>query len=218
MQIQERSYSGKSFRPKPQFLALESSGLFVISTAWGPPEIAQRNNQLLLDFLQQGFDEEATRVGVPKDSISESVFQLKSAMTAANDQLLKVENKNSYQVIIESSAFFLKGNTLSWAQVGGPHILASNPRGLQPIAYELDWAWQKHQGSPLVTYGLGLEKNCQINSGSLQIDKDTFVTLLERSYIPSSFFTAMQSDMTPMTQCLVADASEVPFWLGVMTF
>ena len=218
MNFLERSYSGQKFRPKP-FIKIDAShSQIVIATSWGASDVAEKAADFILEQL--GFLAEPERTSPHQyiEGLTPSGNRLKIAVQMINEKLTNIENRNEYQVGLELVALTLDQGTLSWVHIGSPHILLSSKKGLQPLAYSPDWAWQIHQDSPLLCNSLGVERSVHVDLGSYDIKKDQSLVLVSRSYIPGSFYSASEPELSQLSQILVEDSPETPFWLGVLHF
>lgn len=216
MQLRERSYSGQVFRPKPLIDVESKPGTFIVATSWGAPEHAEKVVQKVNDFLSLASEPDATSMGTYIEGIGTFANRLRSAALLANESLYSKENRTEYLAGVELTAFVVHNNNLSWVQVGTPHLLLNTRKGLQPLSYSPDWAWQLGVDSPLLCYGLGLEPHCQIQCGSVKVESMDKIVLVSRSSIPGVFYAQQNVELSDMSQVLVEDSPETPFWLGII--
>lgn len=216
MQLRERSYSGQVFRPKPLIDADSKPGTVIIATSWGAPEHATKVVQKVNDFLSLAAEPDATAMGSYIEGLGTQANRLRSAALLANETLFSNENRAEYLAGVELTAFVIHNNSLSWVQVGTPHLLLSTRKGLQPLSYSPDWAWQLGSDSPLLCHGLGLEPHCQVQCGSVKVESMDKVILVSRSSIPGIFYSQEKLELSDLSQVLVEDSPDTPFWLGIL--
>lgn len=216
MILEQRSYSGQSFRPRP-LVSQNNEGLIVL-TPWGAPEYAETTLKTIQEFLEISREAEATVVGNVFENLTPIANRLRSAAVMANENLYLNANKSEYVSAVEMLAIYKEKNTLNWVHVGSPHLFLMNEQGIQPLCYTLDWSWQVHQGSPLLCHGLGVERSCQLNCGSYRMtDPSTKLIMIGRSYVPTSFYSLKNASLQSITDVLVEDSADVPFWLGIVS-
>lgn len=214
MRVIERSYSGQVFRPKP--IIDSKPDTLIIATSWGSQDHGQKVVKRVNDFLSLAAEPDATSMGSYIEGIGSMANRLRSAAMLANESLFSVENRDEYVAGVELTAFSIHNNNLSWVQVGTPHLLLSTRKGLQPLSYSPDWAWQLGSPSPLLCHGLGLEPHCQVQCGSVKVETLDKVILVSRSSIPGAFYAQANLGLQELSQVLVQDTPEMPFWLGIV--
>lgn len=217
MILEQRSYSGQSFRPRPLVSQSDDNGLIIL-TPWGAPEYADTTLKTIQEFLEISREAEATVVGNVFENLTPIANRLRSAAVMANENLYLNANKSEYVSAVEMLSIYREKNTLNWVHIGSPHLFLLNSQGIQPLCYTLDWSWQVHQGSPLLCHGLGMERSCQLNCGSYRItDPSSKLIMIGRSYVPAAFYTLKNVNLQTVTNILVDDAADVPFWLGIIS-
>ncbi len=219
MTIQQRSYSGKCFRPKPLIGFDEQSQSTLVVTSWNAPEPAAKVFQMLKDFLVTSSDPDATVAGPYVEGLGPTANRLRNAASLANENLFQNENRTEYVAGVELAAFSVHKNMLSWVQIGAPHLILSNETGFQPLCYTPDGAWQMQQDTPLLCQALGIEKSVYFNCGNYRLHGEEQLVLISRSQIPSELYTSHIHNKTEqieiLSQILVNDRSEMPFWIGI---
>ncbi len=214
--FQQRSYSGKCFRPKPLVDFEAGTQSIIVATSWNGQDAAADVVKTIKESLVLASDPEATGFGQYTESLGLAGNRLRSAAGLANDALYFNVNKNEYVAGVELAALSFSKNTLAWAQVGAPHLFLVNKAGIQPLSYTPDWSWQIHQGAPLMCQSLGLERSVNLNCGSYRLESGDQVILLSRSYVPSAFYGSKKVDVDELSKVLVADSEAVPFWIGIL--
>jgi hypothetical protein len=80
----------------------------------------------------------------------------------------------------------------------------------------LDWAWQIHQQSPLLCQGLGMDRSVNLNCGTYKVSEPSKILMVGRSHVPASFYQLSNPTLQSMSQLLIDENSDMPFWLGLM--
>ncbi len=217
MVLEQRSYSGHAFRPRPLIEELPAQKTLIVATSWGDPDHAQWVVDLIKEHLQLAGNPDATRVGAYVPELSESGNLIRAAALFANEQLHLKENSKEYKAAVEIAIVTFEKQVLSWVQMGNPHLVLQTPQGMQPLVAQPDWASQLQQDTPLVCRALGLDRVCYPNCGSHRLQKNEKLILISRSTVPSRFYTLENPDLVQCSSALVSDHEEAPFWLGVVS-
>lgn len=221
MHIQERSYSAKTFRPKP-YIHMEPDGsLLVVATSWGRAEHAQMTAEEVAKYVSaaQG-DVEVTSPFEFLTCLSDGANHLRIGLLIANEFLYRGENKNEYQCGVEVLAISRKGSQVAWAQVGSPHVLLNRQgRPLVPLSTVFDHSFEMslsgRKASPLPSHFLGVDPTCNVMCGDLQATSRDSLILLASSLLPPSLWTTTGAfDLLSVTQRMISEDPESPFWLG----
>jgi hypothetical protein len=223
MKLQERSYSSKNYRPKP-FVHIEAdNSLLVVAISWGEFEHAQSTAEDIAKYLiaARG-DVEVTTPFEFMRSLSDQANHARIATLIANESLYRSINKSSYVSGVEVLVLSKKGQQLSWAQVGGPHLLLKRSgRPLIPLAPSYDHAFETlitgELVAPLPSKFLGVDPHCAIHSGDLNISSQDQIVLLASSMIPQELWTQHGLlDLQKITHVLSTADADMPFWLGLV--
>lgn len=221
MNINERSFSGRFFRPRPVVNIDDNSKSLLLAVPWGAKESAE--NVLLSTreaIVGSGgqFDPELT-VAVGQTPVVENTQQkLCRSVRVSNEKNYHQYNATDYTSAAEFLGLVVEDKTLTWAQVGAIHLLIYNQKGLQPLCYSPDWAWQIQQDAPLLCQGVGLDLSCQIQTGSYRLLGGETVICIARSYIPQQLFAATSPDLEEMTRILAEESEQTPFWIATVHF
>ncbi|PIS11324.1 MAG: hypothetical protein COT73_04605 [Bdellovibrio sp. CG10_big_fil_rev_8_21_14_0_10_47_8] len=218
MKIDQRSYSGPAFRPSPMVLEEKLTETLLIATSWGESNHAQITLDLVKDFLLLSQDPDATTLGMSPEGSDPLLAKIHAGLVRANETLFQRENSQEYLAAVEFAAISVEHGVLSWIQIGAPHLLIINEKGLQPVCYSPDLAAQWGQLSPLLARGLGLERVCPVNSGTYRLKKGDHVVLVSRSDLPANFYQQQAADLSSLSQSLIDDNSEMPFWIAICEF
>lgn len=222
MRLTERSYSGKYFRPRPEFLINQNLG--VIATPWGPRSTAKRAIQAFTDYFHAAQDDqEATSAFQLIESLSPLANQLRVALMMTNDTLLNEENKDHYNSGVELFAFSKTQNELAFVQVGGGSFFIDRQGfDLQPLSVQLDLsAGFSHKNqilNPLPSTLVGLGQTIHIQSQSINTQNGDRFILLQRSFIPARFLAVAQTqrNLSHFSRVLAHHSEDFPFWLGLL--
>lgn len=214
MKIEQRSFSGKSFRPKPLVEVDDQTQTLMVLTSWGSSSHAERVRDLMRDFLSLTREPDSTRNFEYIESLGPTANRLKSAAHLGNQSLFMNENRTEYSAAVEMAVVTVEKGTLHWVQIGSPHLILESPHGLQPLQYSPDWSWQIQQDAPLVSQALGLEKTCHFNCGSYHLQGGEALYLISRSHLPSKIFALSEPSLESMAKVLSDDNSETPFWMS----
>lgn len=214
MRLQQRSFSGPSFRPTPITELEASHNLFMVATSWGEPDASSRVLARIKDFMQMSADPDATVVGAKVEELIRLDARMRSGALLANDLLLQTDNSQEYKSAVELALVSVQKNMLHWVQIGCPHILIASDKGLEPVCYTPDWSWQLHQSSPLMGAALGLEKACQLNCGSYRLTPGQSLIFISRNQLPPHLYSQQDMSLDSLSRVLVDDNSDEPFWIA----
>jgi hypothetical protein len=219
MNFEQRFYSGQTFLPKPLIEIERNSNTLIIATTWGAPALGQIAIDIVKEQLGSAREEtEVTRVTKFIEGLSDEGNRLRSAALLANDHIFLKENAKAYEGAVEIALISIQNRSLSWAQLGAPHVLLRNEQGYQPICYTPDWSWQLKQRSPMVSKALGLERNCYLNCGNCRVEKSDQLFLISRSNLPSPIYSLQESSLESVSKVLIDQDQQAPFWIGHLQF
>ena len=224
MKIQERSYNSRVLRPKPQIHVEDDGSLIVVATAWGQPEHAQRAIDEIVKYVNAAkADVEVTSPFEFLSCLSDEVNYVRTGMLIANDILYRGENKNEYFSGVEILALFRRGPQVAWAQVGCPSVLMQRRgQSLQPLSMALDlsseFKFNEDTLSPLPSQLLGLEPTCDVHCGHTYVREGDQLVLLACAQVAQALWTSgsAQLSLTTVTNRMIQEAPETPFWLGLV--
>jgi hypothetical protein len=222
MTLLQRSYSGQSFRPKPIIEELRThiagaeahTTLFV--TSWSEAAHARLVIETYKEVLSLSSEPNSKEFGPPLDSLGAVGNRLRMAAFMANKSICTTENEAAYNAAVELTAISVFRNSIFWAQVGCPHLLLINDKGFQPLCYQPDWSGQIQQSAPLVCSALGLDFAVQLNCGSYRKQNSEKLVLVARSSLPSTFYSVTDISLDSLSQSLVEENPDMPFWLGIL--
>lgn len=220
--MQERSYSGKQFRPSPEILLQEDGSVGIIATPWGGRQGAKRVIDTLSDYILSSRDDmEATSPFQKISSLTPLANSLRAGIMLANDSLYREENRNEYVSGVELVVFAQRDEEIAWAQIGYPNLFLSRRGvGLIPMGGQLDLAAELSSETvypPLPANVLGLNATSNFSINSFRPLPGDRLIFLSRSRVPQAFYNLNSDapDLDQMTRLLSADAPDLPFWLGL---
>lgn len=224
MKIQERSYSTKMFRPRPEIYAEPDGSLLVVTTSWGDPEHAVRFNEDVAKYIQAArADVEVTSPFEFLTSLTNEANYLRISALIANESFYRSDNKADYQAGLETLMLLRVGSQLAYAQVGAPHLLIQKAdRLVAPVSmnYDASLEMSGEQGillPPLPQSLVGIDMNLNIRAGHFRIDDRDRLILYSGSIWPEALWGATATtDLQQLTQKVVQKNPEAPFWLGLV--
>lgn len=225
MRIVERSYSTKSFRPRPE-VYLEPDGSFiVVTTSWGNPEHATRLNDDVAKYIQAAkADIEVTSPFEFLTSLTNQANYLRIATLIANEAIYRGDNKSEYHAGLETLLLLRTDSQMAFAQVGAPHLLIQkSDRMMTPIAVNFDAGLEMSGDDgvilpPLPQVLVGVDSSLNIRVGDFRVEDRDRLILYSGGVWPESIWNSPQAtDLQQMTQKLVQKNPDAPFWLGIVS-
>lgn len=224
MQLVERSYSGKLFRPKPETFFEEDGSFGIVATPWGPRNGAKRAIEILKDYvLSARQDMEATSPFQKLTCLSPLANTLRVGIMLANDSLYREENKNEYISGVEILVFAHQFGELAFAQVGHPSFfLARMGMPWIPLGVQFDLATELSQPpeilAPLPANMLGLHTTTNLNVSSFKTQPSDRLIFLSHSHVTNSMYTVPfeRTSLDKISESLAQKFPNLPFWLGVL--
>lgn len=220
MKLQQRSYGGKIFRPKP--LVHQEENLLIVATCWGVGD----QTSLVVDEISKCVVAAASDVEVTSPfeywpCLSSASNGLRRAVLLANELVYRTENKSEYRVGYEVLVLYKNKTQLTWAQVGGPAVLVKRPqRSLLPLLTQQDVSGEfAGELSPIPVQLLGLESSCQVICGDSLWHENDQLVLASCSRLPRSFWTESQNSeisLEKVTEWMVKENPDTPFWLATI--
>lgn len=223
MALEERSYSGRLFRPKPEVHIEEDGSFGVIATPWGARQSAKGTVELLKDYvLSARQDNEATSPFQMLTCLSPLANTLRVATLLANDSLYREENKAEYMTGVEVLVFAHQLGELAFAQVGYPHLfLARQSMPWIPLSVQIDLSTEMSSPPdllpPLPQNMIGLHTTTNLNVSSFKTQPGDKLVMLSHSVVSHPLFTLSfeRAKLDAISESLAVENPELPFWLGV---
>jgi hypothetical protein len=221
--IDQRSYSGKLFRPTPEVYVEEDGSFGVIATPWGPRTTARKAIDIVKDYvLSSRQDMEATSPFQVLTCLSPLANTLRVALMLANDSIYREENKAEYVSGVEILAFAHQNGELAFAQVGHPHFfLARSGWPWVPLAVQMDLAAEYSQSetvlSPLPQNLIGLHTTTNMNVSSFKTQSQDRLVFLSHTLAADALFQTPfeRTSLEDISKQLSSRNPDLPFWLGV---
>jgi hypothetical protein len=224
MELKERSYSGRIFRPTPEIYIEEDGSFGVIATPWGNRNGAKKVIELLKDYIQSARqDMEATSPFQKLSSISPLANNLRVGIMLANDSLYREDNKAEYTCGVEVLVFAHEQQELAYAQVGSPNFFLAR-EGLPwiPLSMQIDLATELSTSPemlpPLPQNLLGLHTTSNMNIASFKTQPRDHLIFLSHSIVSHPLYTQKFEDSTleSVSATLSKQYPDLPFWLGTL--
>ncbi|NQY99536.1 MAG: hypothetical protein HRT45_02580 [Bdellovibrionales bacterium] len=224
MKFDERSYSGKLFRPSPILHIEKDASLIIVATPWGHRSGAKKVVENIVDlYLSSQSDGEATSALDKMTSLSQAANNLRSCVQLANKVLYQEDNKAEYESGLEIFVGTILGGEFSFIQIGQPQVfLLRESYPIAPLATNVDLSVSLSPPgkmlAPIPATLMGLEPQVNLSVHSYGIQDGDRIALLSRSFATSRFLSMDSSDanLDSMTDELVKQDQHMPFWLGVV--
>lgn len=224
MAFDERSYSGKLFRPSPEIYIQDDLTFGTIVTSWGSKSSAKRIADILTDYiLSARQDMEATSPFHKLTCLSPLANTLRAGLMLANDTLFREDNKAEYHTGVEVLVFGILDGEFAYAQVGQPNIfIARKDRPWTPLSIQCDFATEMSLGSaimaPVPQNLIGLHNTTNMNIGSFRVQNQDRIVFLSHSMAVHPLYQLAfdQTDIDHITECLAKGYPDLPFWLGIL--
>lgn len=216
----ERSFGGKTLRPRPEVYNSENGSLLVVATPWGPRSGARKVIENVKDFyLSARTDQEMTSPFQYLTCISPAANHLRVALMLANDYLYRDENKDEYQNGVELFAASLVDQEIIWVNIGYPQVfLKRTGHTLLPLGGNVDLTLNYSKEKmlpPLPQNLLGLAQTSNFAVQSFRPQAGDKILLLSRSRVCPALFLEQDLILERLSDLFVQDDPEMPFWVGL---
>ena len=224
LKFNERPYSGKTFRPRPEIHIDAESRTVIVATPWGPREAATKVIDRMKDYLALArSDSEATSPFQKVSCLSDLANNLRIAALLANEALYRDENRTEYRAGVELFAGVFDSGEFSWLQSGNPQILLSRPgRSLLPLGSQVDLSFDLSEGTELLpalpSQLVGLDSTLNLGINSFRARSGDKLVLLSHSHLPETIFGLKddQVSVDQISRALATAHPELAFWLGIL--
>jgi hypothetical protein len=224
VRLSERSYSTKSVRPRPTVYAEPDGSLLVITTSWGETELAHRVNEDIAKYVQAAMaDVEVTSPFEFLTCFSDETNYLRVALLIANDSVYRGDNRGEYLGAIETLVILRRDNKIAYAQVGAPNLMIQKDgMGLAPIAVSYESSHelgnQFESLAPMPQSLLGVDPTVNIRCGDFRVEDNDRLIVYSGAFWPESLWapTHTDEDLRHLTQKIVQQSPDSPFWLGLI--
>ena len=220
----ERPFSGRTFRPRPE-IYLDSAGkTLIVATPWGPREAARKVIDRMNDYLSLAREDmEATSPFERVSALSMHANRLRIATLLANESLYREENRDEYRSGVELFAAVLEEDELVWLQCGNPQILLSRAgRKPLPLGSQIDLSFDLSEGPDLLpglpSQMLGLDSSLNLSLNSFRARSGDTVALISHSHLPEGVFGMKGADVNvdALSRMIAASSPNHAFWVGVL--
>lgn len=196
MQFEDRFYSGKNHRPRPDIYKSADSHRIMIVTFWGESTVRENLTSKLNDLLLVDYK------------------SLRTELVNFNTWVLEEINKENYLCQIEILVITKLGDLFHWIQVGQPSVLMVDPlQGLVPLS--LFSSFEMTEKAPLVFEGLGVDNNILSREGYTQYKQ--FI-LFQGHGVNLNSYTEKNYSLQNLTQVLSLKSNESSFWIAQLQF
>ncbi len=225
MDFEERSFSGKLFRPRPEISRSDNGYLLAIITPWGAREHSKEAISLLHEYVSASFeDQDVTSPFEKLTCFSPLGNSMRIAVLLCNDLFYRSINEKELQSGLELFVGGYANQEFFWVQVGNPQLILLRPgRGAIPLASQMDLSFEMSQAQqplpPLPSRLLGVSQHVNLNIGSIRPQPGDRLLLLSRSDLPPSLFATDldHRGLAEITQLIARDNPDIPFWIGIIT-
>jgi len=222
MPINDRSYSGKLFRPTPEIYLEEDGSFGIIATPWGNRAGAKKVIELMKDYIQSARqDMEATSPFQKLSAISPLANNLRVGIMLANDSLYREENKAEYTCGVELLVFAHTQGELAFGQVGAPNFfLARKHMPWIPLSVQIDLATELSRPPnilpPIPQNLVGLHTTTNMNIASFKTQPGDRLIFLSHSVVSHPLYTLpfQNATLEAVSATLSKQFPDLPFWLG----
>jgi hypothetical protein len=222
MELTERSYGGKLFRPRPEVFISDDKKLFIMATPWGPRKMAQAFIDKVTSELQDfSVDPDHTIYSMPSDTMSEKESRLRLVLLSLHEDLREEFNNENLSSGLEILCLLKDGKKISWFKIGAPFLAMLRTNHLLPLHHPLDLSFDHSTTEtlpPLPKQLYGLSQNINLEQGSFLHRKGDRLLLVSRSHVPFRTFELPPDEMNleNLTLSLANDNVDQPFWLGLL--
>jgi hypothetical protein len=226
MEFVERSFPGEYYRPTPKLHFDRASGVLMVATSWGAPDVAETVIEKAREFLMSArSDQEITSPFERLAHLSSNANNIRIAALLANSHLYSQNNKVRLTSGVELCIVLEAEQECAWLQVGHPNIvLVRNGFGPVPLSVEIDLAMEMAATGapalpPLPSNLLGLDTSAKYSVGSFRKNEGDQLFLLSHSSSISTLIGNYRADVSleDLVRNLSQTADRHPFWLGKVT-
>lgn len=220
----QRSYSGKGFRPRPEIHFDRDAHLLLVATPWGPRGTARKVIDRMLEFflLAKG-DAEVTSPFEKLTCLSSAANHLRTAALLANEMLYREDNQQEYRVGAELFGASFIDSEFIWLQLGQPQVMLCRANGrLLPVGGCVDLAFDMSDSANLLPalpgQLLGLDPTVNLTINSFRAQPNDRILLISHSAPPSTLYSLDRSALTldSVSALLAETHPDIAFWIGVL--
>lgn len=222
-EFEQRPYSGKNFRPRPEIHLDSEAKLLIVATPWGPRTTARKVIDRMLEyFLNAKQDREATSPFERLSCLSDAANNLRTAAFLANEMIYREENQDEYRTGVELFTASFEDNEFVWLQTGNPQILlARKNRHMLSLGTYVDLAFDLSERELLPALPnqlLGLDSTLNLTINSFRAQDDDQIILLSHSSVPKTVYNLKESEISldSLSRALAHTQPDVAYWLGIL--
>ena len=225
MRLQERSFSGKTFRPKPDWYSSSDNKVLMALTHWGTEtgntkEIFEEIESLYCSLSE---DRESTHPFPKLMSLNPIENNMRTAVTQANQTIYDRLNQETYSTGFELFFATLEKDIMTIIQIGHPIILVDSlHQTLRVVGQvtDLNFGAKKNKqtlASPLPYQLLGTHEDILFYTFRFRFRPEDRLILLNRNSIPSNWFNCAKKDRTleKLSTLATEDNPLIPFWMAI---
>ena len=226
MNIQERSFSGKIFRPMPKCYLSSNKKLITVITPWGKEAASTQdvyeNIENQYSFLAE--DTESTHPFPKMMSLTPTENNMRTAVIQTNQNIFNNINQNEYAMGFELFFATIVENIFTFIQIGQPLILIDRPhQNLRSTGQAIDHSLnisknQSTLNAPLPYQLLGIHEDISFHPCFFRFHPDDRLILLNRNTVPANWFKLKREERTldHLSQQAAEDNPHTPFWLAIL--
>lgn len=196
--------------PATQVYHLLDNQMSLAVRAWGSQEFNQKFIDEVSFYLSSAqADLDVTSPFDFRENLSSLANKTRIALLLAHDFFYKSQNKTEFAVGFEAAVFFSSKNELAWSSVGRFSLKKVKDLYLQTV---FDSGTDRDEETLLPVELLGVEKEVEINSGSVFLDYQTQL-LLSSVYGGELIFesaSSKQARLQPVNNSMT-------YWYSLMT-
>jgi hypothetical protein len=226
MNIQERSFSGKTFRPIPKSYLSGNKKLITVITPWGQEAMSTQEvfESIETQYSLLSEDIESTHPFPKKISLTPTENNMGTSVTLTNEKIFNKINTAEYSMGFELFFATIVNNILTFIQIGQPLILIDRPHQHlcsigQIIDPSLNILKNKNTiNTPLPHQLLGIHEDISFHPLFFHFQPEDRLILLNRNTIPTPWFTLKREERTldNLSQQAAKDNPTAPFWLAIL--
>ncbi len=225
MNITERAFSAKTFRPRPECHVSSNQKLAAVITPWGQSSLS---TETVFEDLESRYsffseDTESTRPFPIMQNLSVPENDIRTTLIQVNQNIYSKINEEEYSTGFELFFVAIKGHVCVFSQVGCPIVLIDRPHqpltlaGLLAIDGSALFNNREYQ-SPLPMQLMGVHEDVSISSGYFRFNQGDRLILLNRNYVPPAWLLVKREERTleHLSHLASQDNPQIPFWLGIL--
>ena len=226
MNIQERSFSGKTFQPIPKCYLSSNKKLITVITPWGQEAGSTQevfeSIETQYNFLSE--DIESTHPFSKMMSLTPTENNMRTAVIQTNQNIFNNINQDEYAMGFELFFASIVDNIFTFIQIGQPFILIDRPhQHLRSIGQIIDPSLNVSKNkntinAPLPYQLLGIHEDISFHPLFFRFQPEDRLILLNRNTIPTNWFRLKREEriLDNLSQQAAKDNPSSPFWLATV--